>query len=43
MQPSQPGPACGHTRRTSFFLWRMPSLRHDTAFVTAIGGFTEAT
>lgn len=24
--------------RTSFFLYRMPSLRHDTALVTAMGG-----
>ena len=26
------------SKKTSFFLYRMPSLRHDTAFVTAIGG-----
>ncbi len=28
-----------HTH-TSFFLYLMPSVRHDTAFVTAIGGLT---
>ncbi len=28
------------SRNTSFFLYLMPSLRHETAFVTAIGGLT---
>mmetsp|Transcript_27381 Transcript_27381/g.74055 ORF Transcript_27381/g.74055 Transcript_27381/m.74055 type:complete len:220 (-) Transcript_27381:745-1404(-) len=28
------------SRNTSFFLCLIPSLRHDTALVTAIGGFT---
>ena len=27
------------SRNTSFLLWWMPSLRHETALVTAIGGF----
>ena len=26
------------SKKTSFFLYRMPSLRHETAFVTAMGG-----
>lgn len=28
------------SRKTSFLRYRMPSDRHDTAFVTAIGGRT---
>ncbi|BAS73914.1 Os01g0703800 [Oryza sativa Japonica Group] len=29
------------SKNTSFFLYRIPSLRHDTAFVTAIGGLCD--
>ena len=29
---------CNSSLRTSFFLYLMPSDRHDTALVTAIGG-----